>query len=59
MTPAPSLILLVTLFWTLPASAAVLTYRKHGSSIENVEAVWKLSIKDAFEAVSFRPQPEV
>jgi hypothetical protein len=59
MTPTLSLILLVALFWTLPASAAVLTYRKHGSSIENVKAVWKLLIEDAFETVRLRPRPEM
>ena len=38
MTPTPTVLLLVALFWTLPASAAVLVYRKHGSSLENVKA---------------------
>jgi hypothetical protein len=38
MTPTPTLLLFVALFWTLPASAAVLVYRKYGSSVENVKA---------------------
>ena len=38
MTPTPTLLLFVALFWTLPASAAVLVYRMHGSSMENVKA---------------------
>lgn len=33
MTPSLTLILFVALFWTLPASLAVLTYRRHGSSV--------------------------
>ena len=37
MTPTPTFILLVALFWTLPASAAVLAYRRHGSSLENLK----------------------
>ena len=38
MTPTPSFLLLVALLWTLPASAAVLVYRRHGSSVENVKS---------------------
>ena len=38
MTPTPTFLLLVALFWTLPASAAVLVYRRHGNSLENVKA---------------------
>jgi hypothetical protein len=38
MTPTPVVLLIVALFWTLPASAAVLAYRRHGSSVENVKA---------------------
>jgi hypothetical protein len=36
MTPTPTLLLFVALFWTLPASLAVLAYRRQGHSVENV-----------------------
>jgi len=49
MTPTLSLILMVALFWTLPASAAVLAYRKHGSSIDN--------LKRSVEGMLGLPQP--
>jgi hypothetical protein len=58
MTPTPTFILLVALFWTLPASVATLTYRRHGSFVENVKAVFKLKPKDASEALSPQLQPE-
>jgi hypothetical protein len=58
MTPTPTVILLVSLFWTLPASAAVLTYRKHGSSVENVKAALKRSIDSVFSQPSLQPQPD-
>jgi hypothetical protein len=48
MTPTPTVLLLVALFWTLPASAAVLTYRAHNSSIENVKASLRRSVARAF-----------
>lgn len=38
MTPSLFLLLSVALFWTLPASAAVVAYRRHDSSIENLKA---------------------
>lgn len=38
MTPTPTVLLLVALFWTLPATTAVLVYRKHDSSLDNVKA---------------------
>lgn len=38
MTPSLFLILSVALFWTLPASAAVLAYRRHDSSVEKLKA---------------------
>jgi len=38
MTPSLTLILCVALFWTLPASAAVIAYRRHDSSIEKLKA---------------------
>ena len=37
MTPSLTLILAVAIFWTLPASLAVLTYRRHGSSVADVK----------------------
>lgn len=38
MTPSLSLILFVALFWTLPASIAVIAYRRHDSSVEKLKA---------------------
>jgi len=38
MTPTPTLLLFVALFWTLPATAAVLVYRRHDNSLSNVKA---------------------
>jgi hypothetical protein len=43
MTPSLSLILFVALFWTLPASAAALAYRRYDGSIKDLKAslrVW-------------------
>lgn len=37
MTPTPTVLLLVALLWTLPATTAALVYRKHGNSVENVK----------------------
>jgi hypothetical protein len=54
MTPTPTLLLLTALFWTLPATAAVLTYRKHGSSIENVTA----ALQDRIDDLLTTPQPQ-
>ncbi len=38
MAPSLFLILSVALFWTLPASVAVLAYRHHDSSVEKLKA---------------------
>jgi hypothetical protein len=38
MTPSLSLILAVAIFWTLPASTAVIAYRRHDSSLDNLKA---------------------
>jgi hypothetical protein len=38
MTPTSTVLLLVALLWTLPATTAVLVYRKYGSSLDNVKA---------------------
>lgn len=37
MAPSLSLILFVALFWTLPASIAVLAYRRHDGSVEKLK----------------------
>jgi len=57
MTPTPSLILFVALFWTLPAGAAVLTYRRHDSSIEKAKASLKRSVGRVFQP-EVQPQPD-
>ena len=36
MIPSLTLILFVALFWTLPATTAVLAYRRHDSSVEKL-----------------------
>jgi hypothetical protein len=48
MTPTPTVLLLVALFWTLPASAVVLTYRTHDSSIKNMKASLRRSVESVF-----------
>lgn len=55
MTPTPTFLLLVTLFWTLPASTAVLIYRKHDSSLENVKASFERLVEGLQEP---QPQPD-
>jgi len=51
MTPSLTLILFVALFWTLPATTAVLAYRHHDSSVEK--------LMDAIRrSVPALPQPE-
>ncbi len=41
MTPTPAVLLLVALFWTLPASVAAYVYKKHDASLANVKrAAW-------------------
>jgi esterase/lipase superfamily enzyme len=52
MTPTWSLLLLVFVFWTYPAAAAVLAYRIHGSSMENVKAAFETTMTDLSEALS-------
>jgi hypothetical protein len=37
MTPSLSLILFVAIFWTLPASAAAIAYRRYDGSIEDLK----------------------
>jgi hypothetical protein len=36
MTPSLTLILFVALFWTLPATTAVLAYRRYDNSVEKL-----------------------
>ena len=36
MTPTPTLLVAVALFWTLPASAAAYLYRRNGNSLEDL-----------------------
>lgn len=48
----PTLILFVVLFWTLPVSVAVLTYRRHNSSTENVKSTLKRSTEGTSDALS-------
>jgi hypothetical protein len=50
MTPTPTVLLLVALFWTLPASAAALTYRASDRSMEEIKA--------SVDGLLSRPQPE-
>lgn len=38
MTPTPTLLLFVALFWTLPASAAAYLYRTNGNSFKNLRS---------------------
>jgi hypothetical protein len=60
MTPTWTFLLLAFVFWTYPATAAVIVYRIHGSSIENVKDAFRTSFNDASEALSFDlPSPRV
>jgi hypothetical protein len=51
MTPTWSLLLLVFVFWTYPATAAVIAYRLHGSSMENVKSAFWTSLNDLSKAL--------
>ena len=44
MTPSLTLLLCVALFWTLPASVAVLAYRRHDNDVEKMKASMRHSI---------------
>ena len=57
MTPTPTVLLLVALFWTLPASVGVLVYRKHGSLVEPVTAAAKSRFDRVMEGLQ-KPQPQ-
>jgi len=54
MTPSLTLILCVALFWTLPASVAVLAYRRHDSSMEKLKA----SVFDSVNGTLHLPRTE-
>ena len=51
MTPTPTLILFVALFWTLPASLAVIAYRRNESSLKNLKISVHHSIERALNAI--------
>ncbi len=59
MTPTPTVILLIALFWTLPATSAVLFYRRHGSSMENVKAVMRFHLNRFAKRAFSRPEPQL
>lgn len=56
MTPTPFTLLLVALFWTLPASAVALVQSRNGRSLEDVMA----SVKGTFglPQAELQPQPD-
>jgi len=54
MAPSLTLILAVALFWTLPASTAVIAYRKHDSSMEKLKA----SVLDSVNRALHIPRTE-
>ena len=56
MTPTPTLLLFVALFWTLPASAAALVYRRHDSSLGNVKVAVQRQLDRVAEGLQ-EPQP--
>jgi hypothetical protein len=51
MTPTPTLLLFVFLFWTLPASLAVLVYRRSESSFANLKTSVHHSVERALNAI--------
>ena len=51
MTPTPTLLLFVALFWTLPASAAAFIYRKHDSSLSNVKVAMQRKLDRVVEGL--------
>lgn len=54
MTPTPTLLLFVALFWTLPASAAAFLYRKNGNSFEDLSGAVQDQIARIVEGVQER-----
>ncbi len=51
MTPTPTLLLFVALFWTLPASLAVIAYRRNESSLETLKTSVRHSIERALNTI--------
>jgi len=51
MTPTPTVLLLVALLWTLPASAAALAYRRHGGSLDAVKATVQRQLTHVVEGL--------
>jgi len=51
MTPTPTFILFVALFWTLPASLAVIAYRRNESSLKNLKMSVHHSVERALNAI--------
>jgi hypothetical protein len=51
MTPTPTLILFVALFWTLPASLAVLAYRRNESSLDTLKQSVHHSVERALNTI--------
>lgn len=54
MTPSLSLLLYVALFWTLPATTAVIVYRRHDNSFSKV----RKSIGQTFAPLVEPARPE-
>jgi len=52
MTPTPTLLLFVALFWTVPASLAAYAYRRNGRSIDNMKEALLRAVDDATAAFS-------
>jgi hypothetical protein len=52
MTPTWNILLLVFVFWTYPATAALIIYRIYGSSIENVKDAFRTTYNDMSKALS-------
>lgn len=54
MTPSVSLLVYVALFWTLPATIAVIAYRRYGSSFSKL----RTSLQRSLEPTIQPPRPE-
>jgi hypothetical protein len=51
MTPSLNLLLFVAIFWTLPASVAVIAYRRHDSSMEKLKTSVRHSVAPVLDAL--------
>ncbi len=51
MTPTPTLILFVAIFWTLPASLAVIAYRRNESFLKDLKTSVHHSTERALNAI--------